>query len=263
MSRNALIQLGAMVVLIACVAASGSLLPSLLGLSRDHYLRYTDEPVEGAPPIVAIGQAVGAVRGLIVDWLWLKVNIMKEKGLFYEVMADADMITKLQPRFAEVWSFHGHNMAYNISVTLNSREDRWKWVMAGIDLVRNKGLRYNPNDMNLHRELAFWFKHKIEGYSDDAHLYYKRMFRREWHELLGPPPYDWDARTAWIKIVADAPETLDEAEARTPGVKALVERLRGDLSPFEQQFRFALDRNFLRLYSIWSSVRHESEAAKV
>ena len=32
--------------------------------------------------------------------LWIKVHIMKEKGLFYEVMSSADLITKLQPRFA-------------------------------------------------------------------------------------------------------------------------------------------------------------------
>ena len=53
-------------------------------------LRYTDVSVEGAPPFVALGTAIGALRGLIVDILWIKVNFMKEKGLFYEVMADAD-----------------------------------------------------------------------------------------------------------------------------------------------------------------------------
>ncbi|NIN12107.1 MAG: hypothetical protein GTO61_12015, partial [Gemmatimonadales bacterium] len=75
-------------------------------------------------------------------------------------------------RFAAVWAFHGHNMAYNISVAHNTEDERWEWVKAGINLVRNDGLRYNPNDLQLHRELAFFFIHKIEGYADDAHLYY-------------------------------------------------------------------------------------------
>ena len=129
---------------------------------------------------------------------------MKQKGLFFDVMADADMITKLQPRFAAVWAFHGHNMAYNISVIHNTAAERWEWVMAGINLVRNKGLRYNPNDLQLHRELSFWFSHKIEGVADDAHFYYKKELCKEWHYLLGQPPVDHEDRIAWIKEVADA-----------------------------------------------------------
>src|SRR5690606_41495846 len=74
-----------------------------------------------------LGTMIGAVRGLVVDYLWIKVNLMKEKGLFFEVMADADLITKLQPRFGAVWAFHGHNMAYNRSEEhtseLQSREN--------------------------------------------------------------------------------------------------------------------------------------------
>ena len=100
------------------------------------------------------------------------------------------LITKLQPRFGEVWAFHGHNLAYNLSVMTSTPEERWRLVNAGIDLVRNKGLRYNPNDLILYKELAFWFAHKIDGVSDDAHLFYKRKFAQEWHLLLGPPPAD-------------------------------------------------------------------------
>jgi hypothetical protein len=263
MTRDRIIQLVALVLMIAGIAGAGRALPALLGASRDHALRYTDEPVEGAPPIVALGTAIGALRGVIVDYLWLKVNLMKEKGLVYEVMHDADLITRLQPRFAEVWAFHGHNMAYNISVTMDSPPERWEWVKAGINLVRNKGLRYNPNDLQLHRELAFWFKHKLEGVSDDAHLHYKREFRREWHDILGEPPFDQQARAEWLKEIADAPDTLEAAEARTAGVTALVDRLKAGLSPYEKQFKFALDRAFLRTYGNWVAVRQDSEAARV
>ncbi|MFO0829006.1 MAG: hypothetical protein U0572_12775 [Phycisphaerales bacterium] len=218
-------------------------------------LRYTDVAIDGAPPIVALGTALGAFRGLIVDYLWLKVNMMKEKGLFYEVMGDADLITKLQPRFGEVWGFHGHNMAYNISVLTNTEEERWAWVRAGIDLVRDKGLRYNPNDVVLHKELAFWFAHKLDGVADDAHLYYKRMFAREWHYLLGEPPYSYPDRVLWIKKIADAPETLDELEKQNPKVRVLLDRLKEDLSKFDQRFRFELDQNLLLEYGHWSAVK--------
>ena len=222
MSRDRLIQAMALVVMLVSTTVCGALLPSLIDLSEEHSLRYTDVSVEGAPPFVALGTTIGALRGIIVDYLWIKVNIMQQKGLFYEVMADADLITKLQPRFAAVWAFHGHNMAYNISVATHTEEERWEWVKSGIRLVRNEGLRHNPQDLVLHKELAFWYAHKIEGVSDDAHLYYKREFGREWHFLLGVPPDDYQERIEWVEVVANAPETLEAAERRTPGVMALV-----------------------------------------
>jgi hypothetical protein len=228
---------------------------------RDGYgLRYTDVSVEGAPPIVALGTAIGALRGIIVDYLWLKVNMMKEEGQFYEVMSDSDLITKLQPRFAQVWGFHGHNMAYNISVLTNTPEERWDWVKAGIDLVRNEGLRYNPNDVVLHKELAFWFAHKMDGVSDDAHLHYKREHAKEWEYLLGPEPYDHDDRIAWIKEIADAPDTLEEAEARVPGTEAVVDDLAAALDEQGPQFRLRLDRDFLLNAGKWLAVKNSPYA---
>lgn len=228
---------------------------------RDGYgLRYTDSSVEGAPPIVALGTAIGALRGVIVDYLWLKVNMMKEKGEFYEVMSDAELITRLQPRFAQVWGFHGHNMAYNISVLTNTPEERWDWVTAGVDLVRNQGLRYNPNDVVLHKDLAFWFAHKIDGVSDDAHFHYKKELADEWHYLLGPPPFDHEDRIKWMKALAEAPESIEEAEARVPGTQAVIDDLTTALEIQDPRFRLRLDREFLLNLGRWLAVKNSPYA---
>ncbi|MDG2022538.1 MAG: hypothetical protein P8J59_11365 [Phycisphaerales bacterium] len=218
-------------------------------------LRYTDSSIEGAPPIVALGTAIGALRGLIVDYLWIKVNMMKENGQFYEVMSDADLITKLQPRFAEVWGFHGHNMAYNVSVLTNTPEERWDWVKAGINLVRNEGLRYNPNDVVLHKELAFWFAHKMDGVSDDGHLHYKREHAKEWHYLLGKPPFEAEDRAAWMKEIADAPESIEEADLLVPGTQALVDELAEALDKTGTTFRLDLDQEFMLNIGKWNAVK--------
>ncbi len=261
MRSDRLVQLIALIITIVSTSVCGGLLPVMTKIAEQHTLRYTDVAVEGAPPFVVLGTAIGAVRGIIVDYLWIKVNLRKQAGLYFEVMADADLITKLQPRFAAVWAFQGHNMAYNISVIHNTPEERWEWVKAGINLVRNKGLRYNPNDLQLHRELAFWFSHKIEGVADDAHFYYKTELAREWHYLLGAPPAGPEARIRWIEQIANAPDSLQETEAQTPGVLPLVERLRSRLSPYEQQFKFALDSTLLRAYGQWLAVRGQSAVA--
>ena len=251
--NDRLIQLGAMAILAGGVAAAGLLQPRMIAIADRDQLRYTDESVEGAPPIVAIGTAIGALRGLIVDYLWIKVTIQKEKGLLYEVMADSDLITKLQPRFPEVWAFHGHNLAYNISVMTNTPEERWAWVNNGISLVRERGIRYNPNDLELCKELAFWFSHKIDGIADDAHLYYKRQFAREWQLVLGVPPYDYEERKAWIKAIADAPDTLEGVYEKTPDAKAFVDELQAKLAPLGPRYEFAVDKRFLLLYGEWAA----------
>ncbi|MFK7961387.1 MAG: hypothetical protein AB8G96_12780 [Phycisphaerales bacterium] len=256
----------ALAISMTSVAVGGSMLDRLIAANEEQGLRYTSVSVEGAPPWVAVGTAIGALRGLIVDVLWLKINFMKEQGLFYEVMSDAELITKLQPRFGSVWVFHGHNMAYNISVATHTQAERWDWVRAGMRLVQLDGLRHNPNDLMLYRELAFWYAHKLEGVADDAHLYYKREFAREWHYLLGRPPEDYAGRLEWIQKVADAPSTLDEAERRTPGVMELIERFdasMGTLGPAAEQLLFAPDRQFLTRYGEWQSVTERSEVAEV
>ncbi len=223
-------------VALTSVTAGGLMLPKILQEAEDNTLRYTNNVVEGAPDwINTIGMSIGALRGLLVDYLWIKIHQMQKDGLYFEVMADADLITKLQPRFPQVWVFHAHNMAYNISVATHTIEERWEWVNEGIRLLREKGLRANPDDLVLHKELAFFFMHKLSGNSDDAHLYYKRKFAERWHNLLGEPPVSWEDRIAWMKEIADAPRTTDDAIAKTPKVKELLHTLETDFSEFTDE----------------------------
>ena len=197
--RDRTIQILSVLAAVAALFVAGTLLPRIVAASDEGKLRYTNVSVEGAPPIVAIGAAVGALRGLVVDYLWIRLQQMRELSQFYDARRLADLITKLQPRFGEVWAFHGHNLAYNLSVMTSTPEERWRLVNEGIDLVRNKGIRYNPNDLILYKELGWWFAHKIDGLSDDAHLYYKRELAKEWHLLLGEPPAGSSARAAWLQ----------------------------------------------------------------
>ncbi|NDC39066.1 MAG: hypothetical protein EBZ48_13635, partial [Proteobacteria bacterium] len=87
-------------------------------------------------------------------------------------------------------------------------------------LLRDQGIRANPNDLLLHKELAWIFLHKIQGITDDANVFYKWKMAEEWTNVLGVPPTpDPKARdresvskqfAAWLQPIADAPETLEE-----------------------------------------------------
>ncbi len=158
-----------------------------LGLTRQ-------KPLENAPPVLAFTtQALGAFRGLIANALWIRLNDLQLEDKYFEMVQLSDWITKLEPHFAQVWIVSAWNMAYNISVKFTAYPDRWRWVQRGIELLRDEGLRYNPNEALLYRELAWFFQHKIGQDLDDAHLFYKGAWAQEMTEVLGGGHPDFDA----------------------------------------------------------------------
>lgn len=255
MTRDTRIQLLASLVLAGCLAGSVALAVSLTGQAGRAKIVYTDRAEANAPWEVSVGIAMGAFRGVFVNYLWMRANDMKEAGKFFEAIQLADAITRLQPRFSRVWVFHAWNMSYNISVETQTREERWEWVKAGIELLRDEGIPANPNDMLLHKELGWIFLHKIGGFTDDSNLYYKKELAKEWTIVLGQPPgkgpedRDRDKAigkyVAWLTPIAEAPDTPEEMWAKNPQTKVLGDRLRaaGVRGDFE----------LLRGYELWQA----------
>jgi hypothetical protein len=145
------------------------------------------EVLENAPPMLAFTTvALGGFRGLISNFLWIRSNDLQQDDKFFEAAQLANWITDLEPHFTQVWLFQAWNMAYNISVKFKDFPDRWRWVENGIELLRDQGLRYNPDEPLIYRELAWFFQHKMGQNLDDANLYYKREWAREMSPLFGP-----------------------------------------------------------------------------
>src|ERR1700755_1962671 len=143
-------------------------------------------PLENAPPVLAFTSvALGGFRGLISNMLWTRANQLQEDDKFFEMAQLSDWITKLEPHFSQVWAHEAWNMAYNISVKFKDYPDRWRWVQNGIELLRDEGLRYNPDDVLIHRELAWFFQHKMGANLDDASMYYKEQWKTQMEELFG------------------------------------------------------------------------------
>ncbi|MEX2218221.1 MAG: hypothetical protein WD749_05620, partial [Phycisphaerales bacterium] len=113
MRRDTRTQLIAALLMVVAFAASAVLAVGLTNSGGRHRLSYADTPLDGQPPQVAAGIAMGAFRGLFVNMLWIRANQLKEDGRFHESMDLARAITELQPRFPQVWVFHAWNMAYN------------------------------------------------------------------------------------------------------------------------------------------------------
>lgn len=178
-----------LLILAAALLTGTGFLQKSLNRDRDTLGLTHVEALTNAPPVLAFTTvALGGFRGLISNMLWIRANDLQEDDKFFEMAQLADWITKLEPHFAQVWVHQAWNMAYNISVKFKDFPDRWRWVRRGIELLRDDGLRYNPNEILIYRELAWFFQHKMGADLDDASRYYKEEWRKEMTDVLGTKP---------------------------------------------------------------------------
>ena len=198
-------------------------------------LRLLAAPIpETARPSMMLTPMLALGRAPLVDYLWLRAGKLKDQGHFFDALQLSKLICELQPRFASVWAFQAWNMAYNISVTLDAPEERWRWVKNGAELLRDKAIPLNPHNIQLYRELAWIYFHKIGDWTDEKHYYYKLQLALQIEDVLGRPPKDWSRpgrnegefyRTYDYQPLADAPKEWAEI-AREPGIVAVVDSLR-------------------------------------
>ena len=239
MSHIQRVRIIAVFFLISGLIGSGVFGTQVMSSTGRNGLSYTDRAEDGDPPMVVLGVAMGAMRGLFVNYLWLRATSAKEDGQFYESVQLAQMITRLQPRLPQVWTFHAWNLAYNISVTTQTPQERWGWVNSGINLLRNEGLRANPNDMHMHKELAWIFLHKVAGFTDDSNRYYKKQFAYEWTNVLGRKPMiDPEHRDResvveqyvdWIQPIVDAPSSRRGLREQNPLAEEIAQAYEKEL----------------------------------
>jgi hypothetical protein len=135
--------------------------------------------IGGLPPGEFAGTLMlGGFRGLACDLLWLRAVSAKEGGRFYESVALAEAITRVQPRFADVWQHLAHDLAYNISFEADGPDQRFSWFLAGVH-ANARGVERNPGVERLVRHLAWMFHHKGD-------LFHSRIEGMDFAPLINP-----------------------------------------------------------------------------
>ena len=178
--------------LAAALVFSSSRIQQSLDGDRDRLGLTRAATLEDAPPVLAFTTiALGGFRGLISNFLWIRANDLQQDDKFFEAAQLANWITDLEPHFTQVWLFQAWNMAYNISVKFKANgpgnyTDRWRWVENGITLLRDQGLKYNPDEPLIYRELGWFFQHKMGANLDDANMFYKYQWAAEMDPIFGP-----------------------------------------------------------------------------
>lgn len=117
--------------------------------------------------------ALGAFRGLVVDYLWIRVISLREQNRTYEARVLAEQIGRLQPRLPAVWDYLGSHLAYDLAATGTDFTTRWAWIQNGLDLVREQGLAKNPQSARLCYTLARIYQDKINSSMDEFHVEFK------------------------------------------------------------------------------------------
>lgn len=175
---------------------------------------------EEIPPTLALVTiALGPLRALVVDALWWRAIRQQDRGEFFDAMQLTEGITKLQPTYASVWAYLGWNMSYNIAFEFAEPEDRWQWILRAIELLRDEGLRYNPDDPVIRHELARIFYHKIGGDADSGGEYFKNQWT-----LLIMQYLQYGGRSE-LRSLEAAAKTMDELKAK-PVVQEYVKKAR-------------------------------------
>ena len=150
--------------------------------------------------------ALGGLRSIAAEVVWFRMDRLQDEGRYVELAQLASVLTRMEPHTPEVWSHAAWNLAYNVSVMMPTPADRWRWVHAGLRLLRDEGLRFNPRSSELCRELAWMFELKIGADIDSA----AATYRTEWRKIVE----DVRARNAWDELAMD-PRVMRRIEETT------------------------------------------------
>ncbi len=213
-----------------------------LYVQREQYKLVSPPLPDTLPPSVLLNPLAAVGRAPLVDYLWMRATKLKDQKRYFDAYQLSQMICELQPRFAPVWAFQAWNMSYNISVTLRTPEERWRWVRNGYELLRDRGIPNNPDNTQLYRELAWILYHKVGDYMDEWHYYYKLQFALQMEDILGEPPEGFVRpgrvrgdfyRDYDFQMHAAAPARF-ESLLEMPDINALTEELKALETPMDE-----------------------------
>ncbi len=166
----------------------------VLGAGGQFFLRQT-RPIQTPLMTDGVLATLGGFRSLVAEAIWFRADRLQENGRYVELAQLASTLTFLEPHTPEVWSYAAWNLAYNVSIMMPTPEDRWRWVDAALRLLRDDGIRLNPQEAELYRELAWFFQLKIGTDLDAA----ADLYRLKWREIVT----DVAARNAWHELAMD------------------------------------------------------------
>ncbi len=148
------------------------------------------------------------LRPFAVSLLLTKANEYKKRKDFNNLSATLNQIARLQPNFIRVWRFQAWNLAYNVSVEFDDFNDRYHWVIRGIEFLK-EGTTYNERDPRLLWDIGWFISHKI-GRCDEQKQF-RKLFKED-DEFHGSRPLaerdNWLVGKEWFRKAENMVDTL-------------------------------------------------------
>ena len=148
------------------------------------------------------------LKGIAVNILWNRANDYKMKENWTALSATLEQIRKLVPNYVSVWQFQAWNLSYNVSVEFDDYRDRYRWVIRGINFLK-EGTRYNANNPPLLWDMGWTIGQKI-GRADE-HVQFRRLFKEddEFHGARRKEDRDnWLVGQQWFRQAENAVDNL-------------------------------------------------------
>lgn len=130
----------------------------------------------------AVLVAIGGLRGVAADLLYLKADEFWQEGKWEEVFGMYRAITILQPQYADYWSNLGFHLAWNLSFRAESEEEKQRYIEQGIRFLK-EGVSYNQDVYQLYFDIAFIYDHKLKDY-DEAVRWYRKAVEFSQHPIF-------------------------------------------------------------------------------
>ena len=157
-------------VVVVLVFVNGFLIQPAIDKTRTD-ARHAESRLELTPMEFIDSGLIGGFRAFTINHHWTQLTRVEFEHQYYDIEEHARRITRLAPNFPDVWIFTAWALAYNVSVDWRAREQRWEWIRAGIDILK-EGIRKNGSNAELEFELGWLYFHKVSDENGDADYYW-------------------------------------------------------------------------------------------
>ena len=164
----------------AAFAAAAAFFQSGLARERKTALEAIDNTYSSNVPAEtrAAVAMLGGLRGVASEFLRLHASRLQREGEFASLAQLSMWLVQLDPHSPETWSMAAWNLSYNLSASCDDPADKWRWVVAGMKLLRDDALEVNPREPKIYYELVWLFLNKVNGTLDETGAYYNSSWRK-------------------------------------------------------------------------------------
>ena len=210
--------------------------------------------IEWSNPDVSanVGALVLGFRKLVADMLWLKVDAFWHLGLASRMLPMMETVVALDPHFIEAYALGAWHLAYNVTATVHSTEEKMMYIDQGIGLLE-KGVKSNPRNSKLYSELGFtMYFIKLKDWEKSA--YYMGEAIKHEHE-------SWMERAYVLALERMGEEenafaVLEDYDKRYPDFSAHRQSMKRIGRKLEAR-RFEEEGKLREAYAIWKFLEED------